>query len=62
MTIGILLVFYFPHRSFWIFVGPAGASSSNVIAGGSSSRSLSAFQDEFKHVVDSLQRHIKKGP
>jgi len=62
MTAGILLVFYFPHKSFWIFIEPTGDSSSRVIAGGSSSRSLSAFQDEFKHVLDTLQRASKKGP
>jgi cytochrome c biogenesis protein len=62
MTMGILLVFYFPHKSFWIFVEASGASSSRVIAGGSSSGSLSAFQDEFKHVFDALQSHSKKGP
>ena len=62
MTAGILLVFYFPHKSFWFLIEPADDSSSRITAGGSSSRSLSAFQDEFKRVLDKLQRASKKGP
>jgi cytochrome c biogenesis protein len=61
MTIGILLVFYFPHRNFWFFVEQTGDNSSHIIAGGSSSRALSAFQEEFKHTCSALQSHIKKG-
>lgn len=62
MTVGILLVFYFPQTSFWIFIDSNGAHSSRIAAGGASSRLLSAFQDEFKHSVDALQRRLRKGP
>jgi len=61
MTLGILLVFYFPHRNYWVFVCPGNARKVIVTVGGSSSRSASAFQAEFNHRCESLKRVLKEG-
>ncbi len=61
MTLGIFLVFYFPHRNYWIFIGQGNNRKVIVTVGGASSRSASAFQAEFNHSCDSLKRVLKEG-
>jgi ResB protein required for cytochrome c biosynthesis len=61
MTLGIMLVFYFPYKSYWIFIEPGAEGASRIIVGASSGRTLSAFQKEFKRTCAFLQSLLKEG-
>ena len=60
MTLGIILVFYFPHTSYWIFIKPAEAGSLRVTVGGSSGRALTVFQEKFNRTRAALQSLLKE--
>jgi cytochrome c biogenesis protein ResB len=61
MTIGIMPAFYFPHKSFWIFIEPGEACLSRIVVGGFSDRPVSAFQKEFKRTCSFLRSLLKEG-
>jgi cytochrome c biogenesis protein len=61
MTVGIFLVFYFPHKSFWIFVEPRGNHTARIVFGGTSGLPLSSFKGDFDRKSASLQRVLKEG-
>jgi cytochrome c biogenesis protein len=60
MTLGIMLVFYFPRTSYWIFIKPVAEGSSRITVGGSSDRPLSVFQEKFKRTCAHLQSRFKE--
>lgn len=62
MTIGILLLYFFPQKNIWIFVEATDTSVSRVKVYGSSSRPESDFQNKFRDIGEILQRHPQKGP
>jgi cytochrome c biogenesis protein len=62
MSFGIILVFYFPNKTYWIFMEPGNAGFSRIIVGASSGPALSAFQKEFKRTCASLKSLLKGEP
>lgn len=61
MTIGIFLVFYFPQKSFWVFIEPAGTQELKISIGGASDRPHSSFQAEFDKTSSDLKRRLCQG-
>ena len=61
MTIGIMLVFYFPHRRFWVCVEPAAAGSSRIVLAGASSQPQSSLHDEGERVAADIKRALNEG-
>jgi cytochrome c biogenesis protein len=61
MTLGIFLVFYFPHKSFWIFVEPCGEKTARIVLGGALNRPASLIHKEFARKSSSLQHMLKEG-
>jgi cytochrome c biogenesis protein len=61
MTLGLMLVFYFPHTSYWLFITPAARGSSQVTIGGLSGRSRPVFQEKFNRTCAFLQSLFKEG-
>jgi cytochrome c biogenesis protein ResB len=61
MTLGLMMVFYFHHKSLWIVIEECGEDGSLVVLGASSKLPLPVFQPEFMRISATLQRLLEKG-
>ena len=56
----LIAVFFFAHQRVWIALEPSGDGTVNLVAGGDTNRSQTAFEEKFNSIMESLRGDKKE--